>query len=168
MKTYLIVIGVVVLAVLGFWLFNSSNKAPEGQACTTEAKICPDGTAVGRTGPNCEFATCPTVQGAATSTVATIGVGGTATINGVQITALNLVQDSRCPVDVQCIQAGTVTVRAAVDSFNKDFVFTLGEAQEIGNLIVKLESVTPAKNSKETIKTSDYRFTFSVTIIPKG
>lgn len=34
---------------------------PDGiqQACTMEAKICPDGTAVGRTGPNCEFAPCP-------------------------------------------------------------------------------------------------------------
>jgi len=28
-------------------------------SCTLEAKICPDGTAVGRTGPNCEFAPCP-------------------------------------------------------------------------------------------------------------
>ena len=29
------------------------------QACTEEAKLCPDGSAVGRTGPNCEFAPCP-------------------------------------------------------------------------------------------------------------
>lgn len=29
-------------------------------ACTMEAKICPDGSAVGRSGPNCEFAPCPT------------------------------------------------------------------------------------------------------------
>lgn len=28
-------------------------------ACTLDAKICPDGSAVGRTGPNCEFAPCP-------------------------------------------------------------------------------------------------------------
>jgi len=27
-------------------------------ACTQEAKVCPDGTSVGRTGPNCEFAPC--------------------------------------------------------------------------------------------------------------
>lgn len=27
--------------------------------CTKEAKICPDGTTVGRTGPDCEFAECP-------------------------------------------------------------------------------------------------------------
>ncbi len=31
------------------------------QACTEEAKICPDGSAVGRTEPNCEFAPCPVV-----------------------------------------------------------------------------------------------------------
>lgn len=28
-------------------------------ACTMEAKICPDGSAVGRSGPNCEFTACP-------------------------------------------------------------------------------------------------------------
>ena len=28
-------------------------------ACTMEAKICPDGTAVQRAGPSCEFADCP-------------------------------------------------------------------------------------------------------------
>lgn len=28
-------------------------------ACTLDAKICPDGSSVGRTGPNCEFAPCP-------------------------------------------------------------------------------------------------------------
>jgi hypothetical protein len=28
-------------------------------ACTMDAKICADGSAVGRSGPNCEFAPCP-------------------------------------------------------------------------------------------------------------
>jgi hypothetical protein len=31
-------------------------------ACTMEAKLCPDGSAVGRSGPNCEFAPCPAVN----------------------------------------------------------------------------------------------------------
>lgn len=34
-------------------------KKPTQQACTMEAKICSDGTSVGRIGPNCEFAKCP-------------------------------------------------------------------------------------------------------------
>ncbi|MBZ5708761.1 hypothetical protein [Nannocystis pusilla] len=40
---------------------GKSNPPPadEPRACTMDAKICPDGSAVGRTGPNCEFAPCP-------------------------------------------------------------------------------------------------------------
>lgn len=49
---------------------NSSITEPESTitpdtqdegmtACTMDAKICPDGSSVGRTGPNCEFAACP-------------------------------------------------------------------------------------------------------------
>lgn len=34
------------------------NTPPLQKACTLEAKLCPDGSAVGRTGPNCEFAPC--------------------------------------------------------------------------------------------------------------
>lgn len=36
---------------------RSATDAPA--ACTRDAKVCPDGTSVGRTGPNCEFAACP-------------------------------------------------------------------------------------------------------------
>ncbi|MDO8269654.1 MAG: hypothetical protein Q7T54_03225 [Candidatus Levybacteria bacterium] len=34
-------------------------KMPEGIACTMDAKICPDGSNVGRRGPDCEFEKCP-------------------------------------------------------------------------------------------------------------
>jgi hypothetical protein len=43
----------------------AENNSP--RACTEEAKICPDGSAVGRTGPNCEFAECPAGSGFANS-----------------------------------------------------------------------------------------------------
>jgi|GEM_PF-4051181 len=35
----------------------ADNNQPT--ACTMDAKICPDGTAVGRVAPDCEFAACP-------------------------------------------------------------------------------------------------------------
>lgn len=38
------------------------------KACTMEAKICPDGSSVGRSGPNCEFDACPTIVPLATET----------------------------------------------------------------------------------------------------
>lgn len=45
--------------------------APQVACCTMEAKICPDGSSVGRQGPLCEFAACPELPVApvATSTV---------------------------------------------------------------------------------------------------
>ena len=39
----------------------STSTSIKPKACTQEAKICPNGTSVGRTGPNCEFAACPNV-----------------------------------------------------------------------------------------------------------
>jgi benzodiazapine receptor len=39
------------------WQLNSGQKT-ELVACTQEAKLCPDGSYVGRTGSKCEFAAC--------------------------------------------------------------------------------------------------------------
>jgi hypothetical protein len=35
------------------------DPQPPGPICTREAKLCPDGSAVGRTAPDCAFAPCP-------------------------------------------------------------------------------------------------------------
>ena len=40
-------------------LFLASCNSNGPVACTEDAKLCPDGTAVGRIPPNCEFAGCP-------------------------------------------------------------------------------------------------------------
>ena len=41
---------------------NASSTISNPKACTEEAKICPDGSTVGRTGPNCEFTPCPEIK----------------------------------------------------------------------------------------------------------
>lgn len=38
----------------------SVSPGPTQVFCPADAKLCPDGSGVGRTGPNCEFASCPT------------------------------------------------------------------------------------------------------------
>lgn len=38
---------------------TKSNSNSNEKVCTQEAKQCPDGSWVSRTGPNCEFAKCP-------------------------------------------------------------------------------------------------------------
>ena len=60
------VVILVVVAVAGFLYRNTFEHpvapgpgAGEQVACTQEAKICPNGASVGRTGPTCAFAACP-------------------------------------------------------------------------------------------------------------
>ena len=59
----LILIGIIItllVAGVASAYFLVLNKQPQQIACTMEAKICPDGSSVGRTGPKCEFSPCPT------------------------------------------------------------------------------------------------------------
>ena len=57
-----IIIVVVVLIGGGVVYYYYTTKLEQKPiACTEEAKICSDGSAVGRIGPNCEFAQCPIV-----------------------------------------------------------------------------------------------------------
>ena len=43
------------------WAYFRGECGTQKQvACSQDAKLCPDGSAVGRVGPNCEFAACPT------------------------------------------------------------------------------------------------------------
>lgn len=67
MKGILSGIIIVILIAFGAFLYRGVKERsvavtpPPGvqQACTQEAKVCPDGSSVGRTGPNCTFAACP-------------------------------------------------------------------------------------------------------------
>jgi hypothetical protein len=62
-----VLVFIAVVFVLGglLYIYNPSPteyKNPneeEPVACTMEAKLCSDGSYVGRTGPNCEFTACP-------------------------------------------------------------------------------------------------------------
>ena len=51
----------VVAGVAGYALNDRTNDQPAPTACTMEAKQCPDGSFVGREGPDCEFAACPSL-----------------------------------------------------------------------------------------------------------
>jgi len=63
----LVILGAVgaVIVILGVpWEQRLKPSEPVYPvACSMIAKLCPDGTAVGRVGPNCEFAPCPGENG---------------------------------------------------------------------------------------------------------
>lgn len=56
----LIGITLILLVGVGGFLYRSHIEVPTGPiACTADAKVCPDGTGLGREGPECRFPTCP-------------------------------------------------------------------------------------------------------------
>ncbi len=132
-------------------------------ACPSDAKVCPDGTSVGRSAPSCEFTACPDAQTQSTATLlARIGEKGTGL--SVDITPLKVIQDSRCPKDVQCIWAGTVEVSTKIKSgvFEDTVTFKLDEPQQFGAETVTLKAVSPDKG-QEAIAPTAYRFVYQVT-----
>lgn len=61
---------IAVFAIIFMVIFAGCTKGEprnnEVVACTMDAKMCPDGSYVGKTGPNCEFV-CPTENGSTTN-----------------------------------------------------------------------------------------------------
>ena len=71
-KTIILVIIILILLIFGSVYFLNKPQTPNFISCTMEAKLCPDGSYVGRTGPNCEFEQCPVL------TAKNSGIKGTA------------------------------------------------------------------------------------------
>lgn len=59
MKKFLIIVLILALGVLIYSRYDQQLAEPVFESCTKEAKICADGSTVGRTGPLCSFAPCP-------------------------------------------------------------------------------------------------------------
>lgn len=85
---------------------------------------------------------------------------------GVSITPLALEEDSRCPTDVTCIQAGQIRLMLMiVDGMSTSTSsITLAAEEPITTEIASiwLTDVLPAKVSTTPIEDEDYRFTFRI------
>ena len=87
--------------------------------------------------------------------------GETFSASGLRITPLALLEDSRCPENVQCIRAGDVRISARIDA--ADTELTLGKPLGIGSATVLLAEVYPGRRMDTAVYTEDYRFGFKVT-----
>ncbi|MEA2701777.1 MAG: hypothetical protein QOE22_486 [Candidatus Parcubacteria bacterium] len=61
MKQLALLLVLIVVLGLGGFVYRYTMEQPDQTdvtACTMEARICPDGSSVGRSGPDCSFAPC--------------------------------------------------------------------------------------------------------------
>ena len=156
---FLVIAFFIVVSIKNFIKRNAPIDNGGVVACPMDAMMCPNGKYVGRTGSMCEFK-CPQVQATSTASVsATLGLNETFVINGVTIKPWAVTQDSRCPSDVVCIQAGKVIVALNVASSTMEI--EPGQTKMIDTLSVTLNDVTPYPIS--THKTTDQEYKFSFT-----
>jgi hypothetical protein len=102
-------------------------------------------------------------SGAATAQgSAVLRIGETARLGGLSVRALGLVEDSRCPASVVCIQAGTVrvAVRLGEGGTARDTVLSLGQPEPLGGgRVLRLTGACPSPNSPGgRLPEAQYRF----------
>jgi len=91
-------------------------------------------------------------------------VGEGASAFGIKIVPQEVLEDSRCPVDVTCVQAGTVKVKTLLTNGADESaqIFELNIPIIIGTAEVTLIDVSPQTESDLTIKPGDYVFVFEI------
>lgn len=87
---------------------------------------------------------------------------------GVKITFVELVEDSRCPVDVDCVWAGNAKIKVRVTKNGRSKILelnTMGRIAppEFGGYKFKLMGLTPQPRSNIRINRNGYRAAIEVT-----
>lgn len=94
-----------------------------------------------------------------------IPTGETGEALGVSITLNDVVQDVRCPVDVQCIEAGAIntSITVSVDGKEETFFYASdGVPLSFEDYEISIVAVSPELVSTKIINSDDYVVTFNV------
>ena len=80
------------------------------------------------------------------------------------VTPLAVLEDSRCPANVQCIQAGTVRLQVRLEEAGRswDAVVGLKQPAALENAWLHLLGVCPPRPTPERPAERDYRLTFAI------
>ncbi len=97
-----------------------------------------------------------------------VAIGETFETGGATITPLEVLEDSRCPIDAQCVWAGQIRIRALVerDGREREIELTGGEIVPVLSGNLEFTQAWPmASTSTGAIASEAYRFHFSWTPI---
>ena len=84
---------------------------------------------------------------------------------GVFITPLEVISDSRCPVDVTCIWAGEISLKIRLEKagVSREVIIKQQTPLTFEGKTISLIDITPVNYSQKPLNKEDYRFTFLVT-----
>ena len=89
-------------------------------------------------------------------------IGQTVSVGGPTVRPLAVIEDSRCPVNVTCVWAGRLVVRAVIGTGRgrQRMELTLGTPVPVADGVLTLTHVTPDSFQGKVTRRKDYRFTF--------
>jgi hypothetical protein len=92
----------------------------------------------------------------------TAALGGTAYTNGLYVRPIAVVEDSRCPANVQCVWAGRLVVRSEVRgaTWRRTLDLIMGKPEQIADGSLTLISAIPGKIAGAETDPRAYRLTF--------
>lgn len=90
------------------------------------------------------------------------GLGQTVRVDGPRVTPLEVLEDSRCPMNARCVWAGQVRVRVRIESGTGGIVeLTSGKPVNVADGTLELVEVRPDKvagSGNGAVTPTDYRF----------
>lgn len=97
--------------------------------------------------------------------VRTVRMSEAARLAGLEVTPTALIEDSRCPTGVQCIQAGTVRIEARIldPGGARSATLALGVPAALDSGWVSLVAACPHPVHGRRIAPGDYRFSLALT-----
>jgi hypothetical protein len=98
-------------------------------------------------------------------TTGDVGVGETKLINGVKITLNAVLQDSRCPVDVVCIQGGAINTNVTLQSDTDRETLNMPSDEvphAFDSFKVSIVDINPPRISHQEVDPQAFRITFKV------
>jgi len=152
----------IIAAILGAWAVYAFTQ--QASPAAVVPMVAPNTTASGTSTPvvsDKPGIPAPSVHEYGTMTLL---LGETVHFPDLTITPLSITEDSRCPLGVMCIQAGTVRVSVRVVAGMGTNIATLTQNQPFTTEAetITLIEVQPMKRQSGTITDKEYRLTFNV------
>ncbi len=107
------------------------------------------------------LAACATVQPSPDGVIR-VKLGQTASADGLNVTPLRVLEDSRCPMEARCVWAGRVRISATVNvgSRSEYRELTLNKPETVADGTLELVEVMPPRSTQHPLKAEDYRLGF--------
>lgn len=108
----------------------------------------------------------PVVESPAAPQGSAAALGQSVSVGNLVATPLEVVEDSRCPINARCIWPGRLVVKTRIDGagWRETADLTLGEPFSTRDIVIALVSGEPGREAGEGKETppSAYRFTFEL------